>query len=142
MINDDVVSKPSPWTAWMEAAAEFVKRFGRPYEPGKDDYQDPRSFARPVGEGKNGPIYNAHAYHTKVPPESIVRYLKYYTRRGDLVLDPFCGRGMTGVASLMIGRHATVGDLSTAPTHIGCKHCYLIGTGNWLSFGNSNREFF
>ena len=47
-------------------------------------------------EGKNDPIYNAHSYHTKVPPRGIIPYILHYTRPGDLILDPFCGSGMTG----------------------------------------------
>src|ERR1019366_765748 len=40
-------------------------------------------------------------YHTKVPPRSIIPYILHYTQPGDLVLDPFCGSGMTGVAAEM-----------------------------------------
>ena len=27
-------------------------------------------------------LYNAHGYHTKVPPRAIVRYITHYTRPG------------------------------------------------------------
>ena len=50
---------------------------------------------------KNDPIYSAHSYHTKVPPRSIIPYILHYTKPGDLVLDSFCGSGMTGVAAQM-----------------------------------------
>ncbi|HZQ35760.1 MAG TPA: DNA methyltransferase, partial [Dehalococcoidia bacterium] len=75
-------------------------------------------FAADVKAGKNSPIYNAHAYRTKVPPEGIVPYLLHYTWPGDLVLDPFCGSGMTGVAALMTGRRCLLNVLSPAATHI------------------------
>ncbi|MGI8601809.1 MAG: DNA methyltransferase [Verrucomicrobiales bacterium] len=78
----------------------FLKKHVRPYDPATDDYERP-PFAVDIKEGKNDPIYNAHSYHTKVPPRSIVPYILHYTQPGDVVLDPFCGSGMTGVAARM-----------------------------------------
>ena len=80
--------------------ADFLARHVRPYDPAKDDYDRP-PFAADIKEGKNDPIYNAHSYHTKVPPRSIIPYILHYTQPGDLVLDVFCGSGMTGVAAQM-----------------------------------------
>ena len=79
---------------------EFLAKHVRPYDPETDDYDRP-PFAADIKEGKNDPIYNAHSYHTKVPPRSIIPYILHYTEPGDLVLDLFCGSGMTGVASQM-----------------------------------------
>jgi len=102
--------------------AAFIAEHGRPYDPETDDYRRP-SFAAPVKAGKNTPIYNAHSYHTKVPPQGIVPYIEHYTSPGDLVLDPFCGSGMTGVACLTTGRHAILNDISPAATHIAYSYC-------------------
>jgi len=82
------------------ALAEFVARHVKPYDPATDEYERP-PFAEDIKEGKNDPIYNAHSYHTKVPPRSIIPYILHYTQPGDVVLDPFCGSGMTGVAAQM-----------------------------------------
>lgn len=97
--------------------AEFIRQHATPYDPTTDTYRRP-PFAQSVKAGKNSPIYNAHSYHTKVPPEGIVPYIEHYTDPGDLVLDPFCGSGMTGVAALMAGRYAILNDLSPAAVHI------------------------
>lgn len=51
--------------------------------------------------GKDDPIYFAHYYSTKVPPQGIVPLLLHYTNPGDVVLDAFCGTGMTGIAAQM-----------------------------------------
>jgi hypothetical protein len=56
-----------------------------------------------VSEGKSDPIYKAHSYHTKVPHLAIVPSLLHYTSPGDVVLDGFCGSGMTGVAAHWCG---------------------------------------
>lgn len=51
--------------------------------------------------GKEDPIYFAHYYSTKVPPQGIVPLLLHYTKPGDVVMDAFCGTGMTGIAAQM-----------------------------------------
>ncbi len=68
-------------------------------------------FAADVSEGKNDPIYNAHSYHTKVPHRAIMRYILHYTDPGDIVLDGFCGTGMTGVAAQLCADKRAVESL-------------------------------
>jgi hypothetical protein len=58
-----------------------------------------KPFAVDVSEGKTDALYKAHGYHTKVPHLAIVPLLLHYTEPGDVVLDGFCGSGMTGVAA-------------------------------------------
>lgn len=103
------------------------------------------SFASDVSIGKNDPIYTAHTYHTKVPYQAIMRYILHYTKPGDIILDRFCGTGMTGVAASMcanknivqniylgateadIGaRKAIIGDLSVVASYI--AHSYTTPT--------------
>jgi len=77
--------------------------------PTKNYHREP--FAADVSEGKNDPIYNAHSYHTKVPHKAIMRYILHYTDPGDVVLDGFCGTGMTGVAAQLCGDKKAVESL-------------------------------
>jgi DNA modification methylase len=77
--------------------------------PTKNYHREP--FAADVSEGKNDPIYNAHSYHTKVPHKAIIRYILHYTDPGDVVLDGFCGTGMTGVAAQLCSDKKTVESL-------------------------------
>lgn len=119
-----------------ETLKVFIAKHAHPYDPATDDYDRP-PFAADIKEGKSGSIYNTHSYHTKVPPRSIVPYILHYTDPGDLILDPFCGSGMTGVAAQMcteppidileqfpelkerVGSRACVlNDLSPAACHI------------------------
>jgi DNA modification methylase len=102
--------------------AAFIAAHAHPYDAATDTYRR-APFALPVKAGKNTAIYNAHSYHTKVPPLGIVPYIEHYTEPGDLILDPFCGSGMTGVAALMTGRHAILNDLSPAAVHIARNYC-------------------
>lgn len=75
-------------------------------------------YRREITGAKGSIFYRAHSYHTKVPPEGIVPVIEHYTNPGDTVLDPFCGSGMTGVASLLTGRRGVLSDLSPAAVHI------------------------
>ncbi|WP_312596391.1 DNA methyltransferase [Brevundimonas sp.] len=67
---------------------------------------------------KASTTYRAHSYHTKVPPSAIKPFIEVFTEPGDLISDPFCGSGMTGVAALDSGRNAILSDLSPAAVHI------------------------
>src|SRR5204862_6008725 len=75
-------------------------------------------YAPNISAGKNSYVYDAHTYHTKVPPEGIKLLVECFTSPGDVVLDPFCGSGMTGVAATSIGRTAMLSDLSPAAVFI------------------------
>lgn len=78
--------------------------------------------ARFVPGSRSTALYTAHSYHTKVPPEAIRPFIEHFTQPGDVVLDPFAGSGMTGVAAAMAGRQAILNDLSAAGAHLSWNH--------------------
>lgn len=88
---------------------EFIQHYGKPYDSSVRYSKEP--FAADVSEGKNDPIYTAHSYHTKVPHKAIMRYILHYTKPGDIVLDGFCGTGMTGIAAQLCGDSEAVQSL-------------------------------
>ncbi len=132
--DEDILalSDPPYYTACPNPfIADFIKHYGKPYDPSKPYSREP--FAADVSEGKNDPLYRLPSYHTKVPHKAIQYYLKQYTDPGDIVLDAFCGTGMTGLACLLcdgdlpagsgerrsrteLARHAILVDLSPAAT--------------------------
>ena len=77
-------------------------------------------FASDVSANKSDPAYNVHAYPTKVPPDAISPLLSHFTEPGSVVLDPFSGTGMMGVAAQRLGKGRVVvlTDLSPLATHI------------------------
>lgn len=86
-------------------------------------------FAEDVSEGKNDPIYNAHSYATKVPPGAIEPIIRHYLGGNPgVVLDPFSGTGMTGVAVTRANPQAiaVLQDLSPAATHIAAQLVHEI----------------
>lgn len=117
---------------------DFIKEYGTPYDEATDDYHR-EPFAADVSEGKYDPVYKLHPYHTKVPHRAIMKFILHYTKPGDIVLDGFCGTGMTGVAAQLCGsddvilksellsqskdyewgmRRAVINDISPAATFI------------------------
>ncbi|MBL8619841.1 MAG: hypothetical protein JNK64_01025 [Myxococcales bacterium] len=75
---------------------DFVRAYGKPYDPTEEYEREP--FAVDVQGGKFTSLYKAHSYHTKVPHLAIAPLILHYTLPGEVVLDGFCGSGMTGVA--------------------------------------------
>jgi len=119
--DDDVLmlSDPPYYTACPNPfIADFLKHYGKPYDPSKPYSREP--FATDVSEGKNDPIYNAHSYHTKVPHKAIMRYILHYTEPGDIVFDGFCGTGMTGIAAQLCGDRSAITSLGYPVTADGC----------------------
>ena len=121
---------------------DFIRENGTPYDEATDDYHR-EPFAADVSEGKSDPLYSVHTYHTKVPYKAIMNYVFHYTKPGDVILDGFCGTGMTGVAArsgelaseldrlayqkelgdIELGaRKAVLVDLSPAATHIANRY--------------------
>lgn len=86
---------PNPWLA------DYVAHHGKCYHPTVDYSCEP--LAIDVSVGKYDGLYKAHSYHTKVPHLAIVPSILHYTKPGDLILDGFCGSGMTGVAAQWCG---------------------------------------
>jgi 16S rRNA G966 N2-methylase RsmD len=79
-----------------------------------------------VAVRRSDPVYNAHAYLTKVPYSAIVPFVEALTSPGDVVLDVFAGSGMTGVASAVLGRRAELRDISVLGRHIGTNYLRLL----------------
>ena len=147
--DEDILrmSDPPYYTACPNPfLAEFVEHYGTRHDPDDGYHREP--FAVDVSVGKMDPLYRAHSYHTKVPHLAIVPSILHYTKPGDIVLDGFCGSGMTGVAAQWCGtapeeyrqkleaewkkegrdppkwgaRRAVLGDLSPAATFIAANY--------------------
>ena len=76
---------------------DFINYYGKPYDPSVAYSRVPQTID--VSVGKTDALYKAHSYYTKVPHLAIVPSILHYTQPGDVVLDAFCGSGMTGVAA-------------------------------------------
>src|SRR3546814_4203660 len=68
-----------------------------------------------------------------------MKYIEHYTRPSDLVLDGFCGTGMTGVAASHVGkgRSSILVDLSPIATFIARN---LNGSLDAIAFSDAARK--
>ncbi|MEX0599661.1 MAG: DNA methyltransferase [Rhodothermales bacterium] len=102
--DEDILrlSDPPYFTACPNPFLEdFIEAYGTEYDAEEAYHREP--FAVDTSEGKTDQLYRAHGYHTKVPHLAIVPSILHYTEPGDIVLDGFCGSGMTGVAAQWCG---------------------------------------
>lgn len=96
-------------------------------------------YASDISGSKSTKIYMAHTYHTKVPPESIAPLIEHYTIPGDIILDPFCGSGMTGVATHIVNsknsvpRKCILSDLSPFASFLSDRMNHSTGAIEFLS---------
>lgn len=60
---------------------------------------------------KHTSLYLMHKYWARKPHNVVAEYIKRYTKEGDVILDPFCGSGVTVVEALRWGRKAIGIDL-------------------------------
>ena len=136
------LSDPPYYTACPNPfLVEFVREFGKPFVTSDGYRREPQAVD--VSEGKYDWLYRAHAYHTKVPHLAIVPSILHYTNTGDLVLDGFCGSGMTGLAAQWCAeappeyRRRVESDLRTlghAPPDWGARRVILNDLGPAATF--------
>ncbi len=93
--------------------------------PAKSKFDIPDSITVP----RTDPVYNCHAYLTKVPIGAIQPFIKTFTGPGDVVVDFFAGSGMTGLAALTLNRRARLSDISVLGKHIATG--YLMDVPGW-----------
>lgn len=127
---------------------DYIREYGVPYDEETDDYQR-EPLAMDITEGKYDPLYKLHSYPTKVPHKAIMQYIRHYTKPGDIVLDAFCGTGMTGLAAQSCGigeqqqalwgddalfgdRKAVLFDLSPTATYIAHNYNAYINTTDFF----------
>ena len=75
-------------------------------------------YNSPLPSNRNGALYNAFSYPTKISPESIGIFIACHTDVGATVLDPFAGSGTTGAVAAELGRSFILIDKSKEATDV------------------------
>lgn len=75
---------------------------------------------------KSSNAYQVHTYPTKVPPAAIEPFILASSEPAGLILDPFCGSGMTGLAAINVGRRAILSDLAPGAVHLAHNHAHPV----------------
>lgn len=61
---------------------------------------------------ENSRIYKIHKYWARKPWYIVEKYIEQYSLPGELVMDPFCGSGCTGLEAIINGRNFLGQDLN------------------------------
>jgi SAM-dependent methyltransferase len=72
----------------------------------------------PVLAQAHTPIYRMHRYYARRPHNVFNKLVEHYSDPGDLILDPFCGGGVTVVESLRRRRRVVGVDLNPLATWV------------------------
>jgi len=64
------------------------------------------------------PMYLMHKYWARKPHNAVSEYILHYSRKGDMILDPFSGSGVTAIEAIKVGRKAIAIDLDPMATFI------------------------
>src|SRR5688572_9461140 len=109
-LTSSVQSPPSPPTPAPPVSGYLEESIS------KSRYQSVHTFATDVGATWS--VRRAHSLHTLVPrlggfPPGLARWaIETYSRPGDTVLDPFCGKGTAPLEALLANRSAIGNDLA------------------------------
>jgi len=63
-------------------------------------------------------MYLMHKFWARKPHNVVAEYIKRYSRKGEVVLDPFVGSGVAAIEALKLGRKAVAIDLDPISTFI------------------------
>src|SRR5665213_2964329 len=61
----------------------------------------PRLYRFPLVATRSGPLFNAHAYPTKIDPSAVALAIACHTEPGETIFDGFGGSGTTALGTLL-----------------------------------------
>ena len=123
---DEIYDAPF-WGDGYLALADMLRRNRTPAVTRKEALPDA------ISAGKNTYTYDAHTYHTKVPPQGIASVIASYLPNGGLILDPFGGSGMTAVAARYLGYDVIINELSPAACFIAHNFTRVVDLNDFNS---------
>jgi hypothetical protein len=93
---------------------EDALRYAREWASTQDDFHldEEWVFVREEGDRTYHTVHRFHPYYALSQPPLISKLVAEYSQPGDLVVDGFCGGGVTAVESMLLGRNAYASDIS------------------------------
>ena len=149
--DEDILalSDPPYYTACPNPfIGDFINQFKLASPAGPEYHRKP--ITQEIPEKRHDAIGLAHSYHTKISHKTLMELIGHYTLPGDIILDSFCGSGMTGVgAGLANSRNALENnklrlcvqfDLSPAATTLAYTYCLQSSPKEFNEHSNSILE--
>jgi SAM-dependent methyltransferase len=78
------------------------------------------AFNRVIEAKPHTPVYTMHKYFARRPWNVFRELISHYTSPREIVLDPFCGGGVTVVEALKLGRKVIGVDVNPLATYVTC----------------------
>lgn len=78
------------------------------------------------------PIYKMHKYFARRPQNVFNKLLQNYSKAGDIVLDPFCGGGVTLVEGTSLNRRVVTSDINPLATFVSVSEISLVDKDEYL----------
>ncbi|OWK45510.1 DNA methyltransferase [Fimbriiglobus ruber] len=104
----------------------FVTEAGHDYNPVSDDYAVSAFEDEITIEKRKSGSMDLHIYWSKKHHDAVRQYVRHFTSKGDLILDPFSGSGGTALSAVLEGRAAIAIDRSPAATFITKNYCATL----------------
>ena len=73
---------------------------------------------QPLSAKAHTPMYLMHKFWARKPHNVVNEYIKHYSKKGEIVLDPFCGSDPTPIEAIKEERKAIAVDLNPVATFI------------------------
>jgi adenine-specific DNA methylase len=86
--------------------------------PKKSENLNPIHIDHAISPQAHIPMYLMHKYWARKPHNVVGEYIEHYSKKGEIVLDPFVGSGVTAIEALKKGRKAVAIDLDPISTFI------------------------
>jgi putative DNA methylase len=81
------------------------------------------AFSAIVDAKPHTPVYTMHRYFARRPWNVFHELVSHYTTKGDIILDPFCGGGVTVVEAIKLGRKVIGVDANPLATYVTEMEC-------------------
>lgn len=77
--------------------------------------------------GKAHSLHHIHHYHKALNPELVNFCIKRYSKKGDIVCDPFVGSGTSALQANLLGRISWASDISPLAVVVTAAKSYPVG---------------
>jgi len=81
-------------------------------------FKSKNPFLKTIEAKQHSPVYKMHRYFARRPHNVFSELIKHYTEEGDIILDPFCGGGVTVVEGLLLSRKVIGVDINPLATFV------------------------
>ena len=78
-------------------------------------------------------VYRMHKYFARRPWNVFAELVSIYTSEGEIVLDPFCGGGVTVVEALKLRRRAIGVDVNPLATYVTSMECRPVNLSKFVT---------